>query len=123
MISPPSADPWLAVDKLQHFLFCAAVASLAYLAARAHPSTAPWRLAVGAGAAFLTGATKEVGDATGLWPGVASLRDGGADAAGAVVALAALAYVDATSPATLDGVAPRARGVGGGGGGDEGVRL
>ena len=121
MAPPPSADPWLAVDKLQHFLFCVVVAALAYLAARAHPSTAPWRLAVGAGAAFVAGAAKEAGDAAGLWPGVASLRDGGADAAGAAVALAALAYVDATSPATLDVVAPRARGVGSGG--DEGVRL
>lgn len=108
---PPSPDPWLAADKLQHLVFCAAVAAAAYLVARASPSPrlASARLAVGAGAAFVAGATKEAGDAAGLWPGRPSLRDGAADAVGAAAALAALAWADAVAPGVLDRVAPRRR--------------
>lgn len=108
---PPldSDDPWLALDKLQHFAFCAAVAAGAYLAARSRPATAPWRLALGAGASFAAGSLKEAGDGLGWWPGRPSLRDGAADAVGAAAALAALAYVDAIAPAYLDRIVPRAR--------------
>lgn len=80
---PPPPDAWLAIDKLQHFLFCAAVAAAAYLGARASPTLAAHRLLLGAAAAFAAGAAKEAGDALGLWPGAASARDAAADAGGA----------------------------------------
>lgn len=106
---PLSDDPWLALDKAEHLIFCALVAACAYLVARTRPALARWRLAAGATASFLAGAAKEAGDAAGLWPGRPSWRDAAADAVGGAAALAALAYVDADRPEWLDRVAPRAR--------------
>ena len=113
-------DPWLAPDKLQHFSFCAAVATAAFLVARAStsPSIVRARLPIAAAAAFIAGAGKELGDAVGLWPGRASIKDGAADAAGAAAALAAVAWVEASAPHVLDGVMARKRAAG-----EEGVAL
>jgi hypothetical protein len=116
---PPPPDAWLAIDKLQHFLFCAAVAAAAYLGARASPTLAAHRLLLGAAAAFAAGAAKEAGDALGLWPGAASARDAAADAGGGAAGLAAVDAVDARRPAWLDRVLPRAAS-GRRGGGEEG---
>lgn len=99
-------DPWLAMDKLQHFLFCFALAVVGFaLASRKRKersetsnSTPVRRLLAGALLAFLGGALKELGDFLGWWPGRPSLRDAAADFAGAAFGLAACAvFVSASS--------------------------
>lgn len=91
----PPDDPWLAPDKLQHFLFCAAVTAAGYLAARAHERLRRHRLTLGCAAGVAAGVLKEVGDVLGWWPGALSVRDLGADAVGVAAALAALVAAEA----------------------------
>lgn len=88
-------DPWLALDKLQHFLFCFAVTAAGYLAARARERLRRHRLPLGCAAGVVAGILKEVGDVLGLWPGALSIRDLGADAVGVAAALAALVAAEA----------------------------
>lgn len=91
-------DPWLAPDKLQHFLFCAAVTAAGYLAARAHERLRRHRLTLGCAAGVAAGVLKEAGDILGWWPGALSVRDLGADAVGVAAALAGLVAAEARHP-------------------------
>lgn len=59
-------DPWLALDKLQHFIFCAAVTAAGYVAARGAERLRRHRLALGCGAGVAAGLLKEVGDVVGV---------------------------------------------------------
>lgn len=94
----PPDDPRLAPDKLQHFVFCAAVTAVGYLAARTHEQLRRHRLALGCAAGVVAGVLKEVGDVLGWWPGALSVRDLGADAIGVAAALAALVAAEARRP-------------------------
>lgn len=58
----PVDDPWLGVDKLQHFLFTAAVTAAAYLAAHRSSLFRKRRLLVGTAAGVVAGLLKELGD-------------------------------------------------------------
>jgi len=55
-------DPWLAVDKLQHFAFCFAVTAAAYWVAAKSASLRRHRLAAGCFAGVAAGLVKELGD-------------------------------------------------------------
>ena len=80
-------DPWLAHDKLQHFLVCAAItAGVAFLAARSK-RLYPWSLTLGCFAAITAGIAKEIMDDLHVFESRgASLRDFIADLVGVVVA-------------------------------------
>ncbi|MBA0712966.1 hypothetical protein Goshw_011701 [Gossypium schwendimanii] len=86
-------DPWLAPDKLYHFLFCffltlffSALASLSrYHFLRSHSTR------VGSILSLLAGAAKEAADQLGFFPSAgASARDALADLLGVLVAAMAL---------------------------------
>ena len=101
---PTTADPWLAPDKLYHFLACATISLLIYgllpWAGRCVPG---WvgrcvarprpRLGLSLAAGAVAGLAKEAGDARNTWPFCpcsASARDLVADGAGVVAAAALL---------------------------------
>jgi VanZ family protein len=86
-------DPWLAVDKLEHVLFCAFVSGGAYVAAL-YLRKRRWRIIFGAFAGLCAGLLKELGDELGFWPGRASLRDFGADLMGIALGLWAMAATE-----------------------------
>jgi hypothetical protein len=88
-----SSDPWIAPDKLGHFLFCGLCTVAGYLLCITKPSHREWRnfrFLAGASLGAFFGALKEIGDGLGWWPGNVSIRDMGADVAGIVVALCLL---------------------------------
>ena len=55
-------DPWLALDKAQHFAFCFAITAVAYKAARWREPLRPYRLLLGCAAGVAAGLLKELGD-------------------------------------------------------------
>ncbi|KAL5757232.1 hypothetical protein ACOSP7_021678 [Xanthoceras sorbifolium] len=82
-------DPWLAPDKLYHFLFCFSLTLLFSTLA----SYSPYKflrshsIRIGSIISLLAGAAKEAADHLGLFPSAgASFRDGVADAVGVLVA-------------------------------------
>ncbi|KAJ4718615.1 Transmembrane protein [Melia azedarach] len=86
-------DPWLARDKLYHFLFCftlavffSVIASCSrYSFLRTHS------IRIGSILSLLAGAAKEAADHIGLFPSAgASFRDGVADVIGVLIASLAL---------------------------------
>lgn len=62
MTSSLGNDPWLAPDKLGHFLFCGLCTTAGYLLCLRYQEWRQWRLIFGALLATLLGALKEVGD-------------------------------------------------------------
>ena len=85
-----SDDPWIAPDKLGHFVFCGLCTFAGFALCLYRRDWRSFRFVTGATVGLIFGALKEVGDGLGWWPGNVSLRDMGADLAGIAVALAAL---------------------------------
>lgn len=86
-------DPWLALDKVGHFIFCLSttIATYVYLVHKNFPRIHRFLAAILVSG--LLGGLKEVGDALGWWPGNASVRDMGADVIGiAVGAVVVIVY-------------------------------
>ncbi|KAK3188634.1 hypothetical protein Dsin_028195 [Dipteronia sinensis] len=82
-------DPWLAPDKLYHFVFCFSLTLLFYTIASfsPYPSLRSHSISVGSIMSLLAGAAKEAADHLGIFPSAgASFRDGVADALGVLVA-------------------------------------
>ncbi|KAL3148756.1 hypothetical protein ABBQ38_014167 [Trebouxia sp. C0009 RCD-2024] len=88
-------DLWFARDKVEHFICCAVVACLAYLAALYHPRCVRYRLPLSALCSVLGGLLKEAGDYLQWWPGLLSVKDLAADLFGTVFALSALVTYEA----------------------------
>lgn len=61
-ILDPSIDPWLAADKLQHFLVCGLIAFSGFLSGSLSINLHRYRLAAGAILGCSAGAAKELGD-------------------------------------------------------------
>jgi len=125
---PPSPDPWLAADKVQHFALSAlGTLGVYWLLSRAAPDGAAAaaarlsrrrRLLIAAAAlAGALGLLKELGDGP-LWPGRASWRDGLADALG-IAAAVVYAVRGGPLPGGGRGVAAAAAAAAAGGGGRE----
>ena len=89
-IDASTSDPWLAPDKLGHFLFCGLCTFAGFAMCLYRREWRSYRFVTGAMLGVMFGALKEIGDGLGWWPGNVSIRDMGADLAGIVVALAAL---------------------------------
>lgn len=84
-----AGDDILGIDKLQHIFFCfSATLLFSYLPNNWHIPFCASRLQRAALLGTLSGISKEVGDACGLWPGAWSFLDLTADLIG--VALAAI---------------------------------
>ncbi|KAK9130444.1 hypothetical protein Sjap_010931 [Stephania japonica] len=86
-------DEWLALDKLEHVLFCFIVsifvASLASLTR--FSLLRRWSIWIGSLASIAAGAAKEAGDEIGLWHSAgASSKDAVADLLGAAIAAVVL---------------------------------
>ena len=64
--SPIDQDPWLAPDKVGHFLFCGFCTVAGYLACIRHREWRQWRLVCGTLFATALGAFKEIGDGLGV---------------------------------------------------------
>lgn len=65
-LGSPSGDQWLAVDKLQHVVFCFAVTLTAYFFIRRWAAQYPYGLTAAVCCGVLVGALKEVGDQYGV---------------------------------------------------------
>ncbi|KAK9100288.1 hypothetical protein Scep_023718 [Stephania cephalantha] len=88
-----NGDEWLALDKLEHVLFCffisIFVSSIAYLSR--FSLLRRWSIWIGSLASIAAGAAKEAGDEIGLWHSAgASAKDAVADLLGVAIAVLVL---------------------------------
>lgn len=93
MFDSDDDDPWLAPDKLYHFLFCFCLSILfSTLASHSpYPFLRSNSIRVGSILSLLAGAAKEAADHLHIFPSAgASFRDGVADAVGVLVAYVVL---------------------------------
>uniref|UniRef100_A0A383WD71 VanZ-like domain-containing protein n=1 Tax=Tetradesmus obliquus TaxID=3088 RepID=A0A383WD71_TETOB len=106
-----AADPWLALDKLEHFLFCASIVLASYAALYRLGCNRSVSLSVAVLLSLVAAGGKELGDYLQWWPGNLSFRDFIADLAGTAVATAAILALHrpAASSATLAGLASSLR--------------